>query len=154
MQRVAIIGVGLIGGSLGLVWKKQAQGVRIVGFDEPATLDKALAMGALDEVASSAEEAVSDADVIVLATPVQSVLQLLEHIAPHVRPGAVVTDTGSVKGPVSSWAAKTLPSHALFVGGHPMAGSERRGVDQGPMRCCSKTQHGCFARPPRRMFRR
>ncbi len=130
MQRVAIIGVGLIGGSLGLVWKKQAQGVRIVGFDEPATLDKALAMGALDEVASSAEEAVSDADVIVLATPVQSVLQLLEHIAPHVRPGAVVTDTGSVKGPVSSWAAKTLPSHALFVGGHPMAGSERRGVDQ------------------------
>ena len=130
MQRVAIIGVGLIGGSLGLVWKKQAPGVRIVGFDAPATLDKALDMGALDEAALSAGAAVSGADVIVLATPVQSVLQLLKNIAPHIRPGAVVTDTGSVKGLVASCAASALPSHALFVGGHPMAGSEGRGIDQ------------------------
>ncbi len=130
MQRVAIIGVGLIGGSLGLVWKKQAPDVRIVGFDEPATLDKALALGALDEAASSVEDAVSGAQVVVLATPVASVLQLLEQIAPHVPPAAVVTDTGSVKGLVAARAAQVLPPHVLFVGGHPMAGSERRGIDQ------------------------
>lgn len=130
MQRVAIIGVGLIGGSLGLVWKKQAQDVRIVGFDESTTLDRALEMGALDEAASSVEEAVSGADIVVLATPIQSALQLLERIAPHVPPGAVVTDTGSVKEPVAARAAEALPSHVLFVGGHPMAGSERRGIDQ------------------------
>ena len=130
MQRVAIIGVGLIGGSLGLVWKKQAPDVRIAGFDEPATLERAMEIGALDEAAASVEEAVSGADVIVLATPVQAVFRLLEQIAPHVRPGAMVTDTGSVKGPVAACAAQALPSNVSFVGGHPMAGSERRGIDQ------------------------
>ena len=77
MQSVAIIGVGLIGGSLGLVWKKQAQDVEIIGFDQPATLDRAIEIGALDRAASSLEEAISGADVIVLAAPIQSVLALL-----------------------------------------------------------------------------
>ena len=130
MQSVAIIGVGLIGGSLGLVWKKQAQDVEIIGFDQSATLDRAIAIGALDRAASSLEEAVSDADVIVLAAPIQSILEILEQIAPHVKAGAIVTDVGSVKGPVADRASTVLPSGVLFVGGHPMAGSERRGIDQ------------------------
>ena len=130
MQSVAIIGVGLIGGSLGLVWKKQAQDVEIIGFDQPATLDRAIEIGALDRAASSLEEAISGADVIVLATSIQSILELLEQIAPYVKPGAIVTDVGSVKGPVADCASNVLPPGVLFAGGHPMAGSERRGIDQ------------------------
>lgn len=129
MQIVAIIGVGLIGGSLGLAWKKRLNDVEIVGFDEPGVLERALKREAIDRGAATAAHAVADADVVVLAAPIRVILRLFPQVAPHLKHGAVVTDVGSVKRPVVKEAAATLPGHVTFVGGHPMAGSERRGID-------------------------
>ena len=129
MQHIAIIGVGLIGGSLGIAWKKRRPNVRIVGFDNPSVLMTAVERGAIDRGASSAADAVREADVVVLAAPLRAIVATLDDIAPHLKPGAVVTDVGSVKRPVVNHALDVLPEHVQFVGGHPMAGSERRGVE-------------------------
>lgn len=123
-----MLGVGLIGGSLGLVWKKNRPALTIVGFDEPEVLEVARARGAIDERAASAAAAVREADLVVLATPIGPMLRLLEEIAPHLRPGALVSDVGSVKGPVVAQARAVLPAANPFVGGHPMAGSEKGGI--------------------------
>lgn len=129
MQRIAILGVGLIGGSLGLVWKSRRSDVHIVGFDGSAVLETARKRGAIDTAASSAGDAVRDADVVVLASPLRTIVVTLEEIAPHLKDGSIVTDVGSVKRPVVRQAADVLPDNVIFVGGHPMAGSERRGVE-------------------------
>lgn len=128
--RLALLGTGLIGGSLGLACKRQAGLYTVVGFDEPAVLDRALERGAIDVRAASPEAAVADADLVVLATPLAPMLRLLEAIAPHVRPGTFITDVGSVKRPVVAHAAEVLPAAVPFVGGHPMAGAEHGGIDQ------------------------
>ena len=129
MQRIAIIGVGLVGGSLGLVWKNRTRGFEIVGFDEQSVLERAVQLGAIDRGTTSLEDVVRDADFVILATPIGSILELVECIAPVVKAGAMVTDVGSVKAPIVDWATRVLPDDVPFVGGHPMAGSERRGID-------------------------
>lgn len=129
MPRIAIIGVGLIGGSLGLVWKKRLNNIHVVGFDNESVLAIALERGAIDTGAASLEEAVRDADVVVLAAPLRTIVSTLAGMAPHLKSGAVVTDVGSVKRPVLDQAADVLSDDVVFVGGHPMAGSERRGVE-------------------------
>lgn len=128
-MRIAIVGTGLIGGSLGLVWKSRMNDVEIIGFDEPRVLEIARSRGAIDLGAASVENAVEDADIVVLATPIASILTLLERIAERVKAGVVITDVGSVKRPVVDRARDVLPPHATFIGGHPMAGSERRGIE-------------------------
>lgn len=129
MQRIAIVGVGLIGGSLGLVWKKRMEHLRITGFDSPGVLQAAVRRGAIDEQAATLESAVNDADLVVLSSPLRIIVSSLEEIAPHLKAGAVVTDVGSVKCPVRDQAAAALPEHVTFIGGHPMAGSERNGIE-------------------------
>lgn len=128
LKRIAILGVGLIGGSLGLVWRSRGTELTVVGYDRPEVLEEALRRGAIDEGASDVAEAVHGADLVVLALPLATILRLLEEIAPHLRPGAVVTDVGSVKAPVMAQAREVLAPENPFVGGHPMAGSERSGV--------------------------
>lgn len=129
MQHIAIIGVGLIGGSLGLAWKKWVPALHITGFDNSGVLRTALAKGAIDEGAASVGDAVRGADVVVLAAPLSAIVALLETIGPHLKKGAVVTDVGSVKRPVLDRAGAILPADVFFVGGHPMAGSERKGIE-------------------------
>lgn len=126
MQKVTIIGLGLIGGSLGMAlkaWSAQNDdALRIVGYDtdmEHQTLAKR--KGAVDETAWGLPNAVEDADIVVLATPVGQMQELFEQIAPHLKFEAIVTDTGSTKAEVLEWA-KVLPGHVSFIGGHPMAG--------------------------------
>lgn len=128
-MRIGIIGTGLIGGSLGLVWKKRATNSEVVGFDEPRVLETALKREAIDKGAATLEDAVRDADLIVLATPITAIMRLLERIAPALKHGTIVTDVGSVKRPIVDQAAEVLPEHVTFIGGHPMAGSERRGIE-------------------------
>lgn len=99
-----------------------------MGFDEPTVLDAALKRGAIDHKAATPEAAVRDADLVVLATPLAPMLQLLETIASHLKPGALVTDVGSVKQPVMEHARDVLLPENRFIGGHPMAGAEHRGV--------------------------
>jgi prephenate dehydrogenase len=126
MQQIAIIGMGLIGGSIGLglrQWSSQnGDALRIVGFDED--LDKqsrARKMGAVDDTEWSLTKAVADADIVIVATPVGAMRQVFEDIGPHLKSNAIVTDTGSTKGDVLTWAEQ-LPAHVSFIGGHPMAG--------------------------------
>jgi prephenate dehydrogenase len=129
-RRLSIIGVGLLGGSIGLAVKSAAMPCRVVGYGHRrSTLDKALASGAIDEAADGLAEAVKGADFVILCTPVGSFRQNLKDIAPALAEGAVVTDVGSTKRSVVRAAAERLPKHAKFVGSHPMAGSEKRGVD-------------------------
>lgn len=127
--RIALLGVGLIGGSLGLAWHRYRPDCRIVGYDTPEVLDRALHAGVIDERAATPGDAVRDADVVVLATPIGAAMTLLDQIAPHLSDGALVTDVCSVKRPVVEHAAAVLPAHVRFVGGHPMAGAERGGVE-------------------------
>jgi prephenate dehydrogenase len=128
IQKIAMLGMGLIGGSLSLAWKKHRGYLHLVGYDVPAVREEALRRGVVDAVAPTPAEAVAEADLVVLATPLGPMLGLLDAIGPALRPGTLVTDVGSVKSPILTHARKVLPAHSLFLGGHPMAGSEKNGV--------------------------
>lgn len=129
IDRLAILGTGLIGGSLGLIWQERRPDLTIVGHDRPQVLERAAERGALDEKAADPITAVSGADLVVLATPLASILGLMETIADDLSDGCLVTDVGSVKQPVLEQAQDVLPDHVGFLGGHPMAGAEHSGID-------------------------
>ncbi len=131
MPRLAIIGLGLIGGSLGLALRKAGlDGLEIVGHDaEWGVNARARRRGAIDREARSAAQAVEGAAAAVIATPILQTRKVLEEIAPALGDGAVVTDTASTKRDVVRWAAELLPEEIDFVGGHPIAGKETPGLD-------------------------
>jgi prephenate dehydrogenase len=127
METVAIIGVGLIGGSFGLALKSAGFRGRIVGVSSPQTIEKALRRGAVDEGASL-EEAAPRADLIYLAGPIHAILETIPALDGLARPGALVTDAGSTKRRICEAGSRLRG--ALFLGGHPMAGKEKRGVEE------------------------
>jgi prephenate dehydrogenase len=129
-RRVAIIGLGLIGGSLGLALKSaRLENVEVVGSDrEWGVAPKAQRLGAIDRVARDAPSAARDAALVIIAAPILAIRQVMEEIAPVLPEGCVVTDTGSTKVDVMRWAGELLPEHVDFVGGHPMAGKEQSGI--------------------------
>lgn len=128
--RLSILGVGLLGGSIGLAVKSAIKSCKIVGYGHrKPSLNIALQMGAVDEVYDTPAESVRGADLVILCTPVGVLPQLLEAIGPVLKPGAVVTDVGSTKASIVSAAKKLLPKTTHFIGSHPMAGSEKRGVE-------------------------
>lgn len=128
MQTVAIIGLGLIGGSLGLALKRHNETCgkhryHVIGYDQSQERrEQARQRGAIDQASPSLAEAIQQADVIVLATPALAIRQVLSDLAPLLRQGALLSDTASTKAQVMRWAAELLPPHARFIGGHPMAG--------------------------------
>jgi prephenate dehydrogenase len=134
MQRVAIIGLGLIGGSIGLGlrrWSdqngKSGEGaLEVIGFD--TDLDQqhyAKKIGAVNRAEWELGKAIRDADLIVVCTPVRAAKEVFADIGPHLKSGAVVTDTGSTKEQILAWAQEILPKTVSFVGGHPMAGKSQ-----------------------------
>ena len=126
---VAILGVGLIGGSLGLALKRADSRVHIRGVGrDRARLDLARRMGAIDEF-DTRLSGVSDCKLIVLATPVIHILETLETIGPYLSAGALVTDVGSTKRDICRQAERCLPPEVGFIGGHPIAGREVTGVE-------------------------
>ena len=131
IDKLALIGVGLIGGSLARALRDAGQAREIVGHGRGlANLQRAVELGVIDRVETTLPAAVRDADMIVLATPVGSMEKILQAIAPYVMPTAVVTDAGSVKGAVVETARRVLgDKFSRFVPGHPIAGTERSGVD-------------------------
>ncbi len=126
MQTVAIVGVGLIGASFGLALKKAGFAGRILGVSSPGALCDALARGAIDETAAL-EEAAARADLVFLSQHISRILETLDRLDPHLRPGALVTDAGSTKAAIVNRARQSI-SRAQFLGGHPMAGKEKRGA--------------------------
>lgn len=129
-RNIAIVGVGLIGGSLGLSLKRFMSDLSIVGISQRDTISKALSMGVIDKGFSYEEmsTALKLADLVFLCTPILKILDLLPEVAQYVKPGAVVTDVGSTKGVIVSKALKVFSPDVRFIGGHPMTGSEKRGV--------------------------
>ncbi len=129
-ERLTIVGVGLIGGSLARAVRQRGLAGYITGMGRgEENLKKALELGVIDDIAHSIPEGISSADLIVLATPVCTIPPLLKAIAPFLRPGAIVTDVGSVKGPIVEAADRVYGPHNPFVGGHPIAGTEHSGVE-------------------------
>jgi len=128
-QRVTIIGLGLIGGSWALALKARGFAARRVGCDKPEVLDRALAAGMIDEGFADPREAIRGADLIILATPVGAILDLLPQIKQAADPRALVTDVGSTKRLICLRAREMFGEEPLFLGGHPLAGKERSGVE-------------------------
>jgi prephenate dehydrogenase len=128
-ERVAILGLGLMGGSLGLALRARRLAHEIVGYDtRPEAVVQALARGAITRASDSVRDAVMAADLVVLAAPILALHDLLAEAGPHLGPDTVVTDLGSTKAEVVRWAEELLPRSERFVGGHPMVGSEQSGT--------------------------
>lgn len=130
-QSVTIIGVGLLGASLGLAIRQRGLARRVIGVGRPGSPSnqKALEMGAVDDILIDPAMAVVESQLVILATNVGQFPFLMEVMAPRLGKGAVVTDVGSTKRQVLKWAAKLLPGRVDFIGSHPMAGSEKRGPE-------------------------
>jgi len=128
-ERLAVLGLGLLGGSVALAAKRAGLAKQVAGAGRrKAPLELAVRRGIVDE-AGDAASAAAGADLVVLASPVSSMPELLESIASELEPGAIVTDVGSVKGRLSEVLPALLPAGVHYVGSHPMAGSHLRGVE-------------------------
>jgi prephenate dehydrogenase len=130
-KQVTIIGTGLIGGSLGLALKKRRLAGRIIGCDRAPVLERAQKCGAIDAGTVNAADAVRSSDLVVLATPVIPILDLIGRLGATLPAKTLVTDVGSTKAEVVRHAAKSFGRHAgqRFLAGHPMAGKESAGVE-------------------------
>ncbi|KXH82017.1 prephenate dehydrogenase [Sporosarcina sp. HYO08] len=128
-ENVAIIGLGLIGGSLGLALKRNAN-LHVIGFDRSyQTADEAYRRGIIDTIAPSAEAACRNADVIIFATPVNTTVRLLQEAETwKLKENVIISDTGSTKKPIMDAAANLIEKGIIVIGGHPMAGSHKSGV--------------------------
>jgi len=127
METVAIFGVGLIGGSFALAIRKAGFSGRIIGLSSDQNIQAALDRKVIDE-ALPAHEAAAQADLLYLAQPIRKIADSLEELDTWVKPGALITDAGSTKKVIVDRARQVI-SRARFLGGHPMAGRERRGVE-------------------------
>jgi len=131
-ERVALIGLGLMGSSIAHATRRTGAAGQIVGHARShATRDRARKLGFCDRVVESAGEAVEDADLVVLCVPVGACGAVAAEIAPHLKPGAIVSDVGSVKLALIKAVAPHLPEGVHFVPAHPMAGTEHSGPDAG-----------------------
>jgi prephenate dehydrogenase len=127
---IAIVGVGLIGGSLGLAFKRLGIGQKIIGISRPETLDEACALGVVDDgyAYEVMEDGISQADLVFLCAPISRIIEQLPAVMRAATSGCVVTDVGSTKRAIVARAEESGQEGVHFIGGHPMAGSEKSGV--------------------------
>jgi prephenate dehydrogenase len=126
--RISIVGLGLIGGSIGLALRQAGLASSVIGHDrEPFANREAKKLGAVDRAEWNLISACEGSDFIILATPVGAIEETLKAIGPYLRPGCVVMDTASLKGPVVAWAAQHLSDQVHFVGGDPILSATIRG---------------------------
>jgi len=128
-NKIAIIGLGLIGGSLGLSLKCGTPDLKIIGIDREEIINKAIIRGAVDGGTDCLQEGVKDADIVIIATPVKVILNLLPKIKPFLKKDCLVTDTGSTKVEILAEAEKAFSNKVDFIGGHPIAGLEKGGIE-------------------------
>lgn len=141
-MKVAIIGLGFIGGSIGLALKQAKwRNTEITGYiRRPEVGSSALRLGAVDKVESSLKKAVEKADLVIIATPVLTIKDIFAQIAADLSAGCIVTDAASTKQQVLDWAKELLPATVDFIGGHPMAGKETFGIKA----AAADLFHGCI----------
>jgi len=128
-ETVAIVGLGLMGGSWGMALKKHRLAARRIGFGRASTVERALAMDAVDEGTDDLRKAVEEAQLIILAPPVGAILNLIPRLEGIASPEALLTDVGSTKRLICERAREVFGGEPLFLGGHPLAGKERAGVE-------------------------
>ena len=130
-RRVAIVGLGLKGGSLAMVLRKKRIAKEVVGIDTNKTiLTKAVHRDIVDQAVAELAEGLPQADLVVIAVPTHSTSEVLASVAPHLEVGAIVCDVGRLKGPVLEKAAEILPDHNPFVGCHPVVYMEDKDIDE------------------------
>lgn len=131
MQRVTVIGLGLMGGSLAMALRRAGVAAHIVGCGRRALLDRALEMGAIDSGFDDASDAVADSDFVFLCTPVETSIALLRQIAPRLKTGALVSDVGSTKEAFAEASREIFGDRAAecILPGHPLAGRELSGLE-------------------------
>jgi cyclohexadieny/prephenate dehydrogenase len=131
-KKVALIGLGLIGSSLGHAMKRGKLAEQVVGFDASADVcARAVKLGFIDTVTDTLEAAVQDADLVILCTPVGAYKSVAEAIAKHLKAGAILSDVGSVKGAVVRDVGPVVPAGVHFIPAHPIAGTEFSGPEAG-----------------------
>jgi prephenate dehydrogenase len=129
IERLAIIGVGLIGGSFARALREAGAVTTVVGIGRSrSNLEDALSLGICDEITQDAAEGVRGADMVFISTPVCSIPSVVAEIAPFLSPGCIVTDGGSVKAAIVTECEALMPAGRHFVGGHPIAGTEHSGA--------------------------
>ncbi|MBM3705742.1 MAG: prephenate dehydrogenase [Actinobacteria bacterium] len=129
IRNVSVIGLGLIGGSLALSLKEISAEINVTGFDTIAdAMSIAKYRNIIDKIAENYADAVKDADLVIIATPISNIIQVVDSIKNHLKKGAIVTDVGSAKVNIVNEVNRLLPEDVIFIGGHPMAGSENEGV--------------------------
>src|SRR6266481_4845549 len=126
-QKITLVGVGLLGGSLGLAIRQRQLAGQVMGYvRRQASVAECERLGAVDRAIRDVQIAVRDADLIILCTPLAQMRELSEKMVPSIKPGALVTDVGSVKGSVMQKLEPLFAgAGAHFIGSHPMAGAER-----------------------------
>jgi prephenate dehydrogenase len=126
-QRIGIVGLGLIGGSIALAARQTWPAGLVIGVDQKDVLERAMILHAID-VAADDPIVLADADLVILAAPIQQNLEILQTLPDHVHSAAVLTDTGSTKRAIVA-AARSLPDRFTFIGGHPLGGAARSGIE-------------------------
>jgi prephenate dehydrogenase len=130
IKQICVIGMGLLGSSVTLSVKREMPSVRVIGYSHRSdTRQKARQYGVAHEIVDDLNEGVAGADLVILATPIQTFADYFLKISPFLKKGCIVTDVGSTKTMPHTWAAKLLPKGVFYVGSHPIAGSEKRGVE-------------------------
>jgi prephenate dehydrogenase len=130
LRQITVIGLGLLGGSVSLAVLRSFAGIKTVGYTHRAvTRRKARELAVASEIVDDITESVSGADLVILATPIRTFEKIFGAIAGALPRGCIVTDVGSTKVLPHRWAAKRLPRTVHYVGSHPIAGSEQRGVE-------------------------
>jgi len=146
ISKVALVGLGLLGGSIGLAIKEHASGITTTGFDrDPDVRDAAKRRGLVDQVCDSIGSAVAEADLVILCVPVGAMEETAAAMADAVPPGAIISDVGSSKQSVALALAKALPAHTI-IPAHPVAGTEQSGPDAGFASLF--TNRWCILTPP------
>ena len=131
-QQITIVGVGLIGGSVGLAAKARGVAGRVVGVDrDPATIANAIALGALDAGGTDLTDGVAGSGLVVVCTPVDRIAEVIVAAAPHAKSGTLFTDGGSTKAGIVAAVRGRMPAGVDYVPAHPLAGSEKSGAEYG-----------------------
>lgn len=127
---IGIVGVGLLGGSIGYILKKKGFASEVIGIGRnEERLKRAVELGAIDSFSLDFDSRLSVVDILIVAVPVTMIASFVKRAAPFLKEGAIITDVGSTKKTVTEEVEAILPPHLRFVGGHPMAGSEKTGVE-------------------------
>jgi prephenate dehydrogenase len=132
LRQITVIGLGLLGSSITLGINRSGAGIKTAGFSHrAATRRRARRLGVADMIFDDIRKSVAEADIVILATPICIFEDTFRTIAPALKKGCIVTDVGSTKVLPHKWAKKILPKYVYYVGSHPVAGSEQRGVEFG-----------------------